>query len=99
MPSPWERRSRRRVLETRIFSIDHHRMVSPRTGVEHDIWVVDTVDWCNIVPLTDDNQVVMVRQHRHATYEVTLDLTGGMVDPTDADPAAAARRELLEETG
>jgi len=99
MPSPWERRSRRRILETRIFAIDHHRLVSPRTGNEHDIWVVDAVDWCNIIPLTDDDQVVMVRQRRHGTGEVTLEVPGGMVDPEDPSPLEAARREMLEETG
>jgi 8-oxo-dGTP pyrophosphatase MutT (NUDIX family) len=99
MAESWRRVGATRVFETRIFGIDRHRMVSPRTGREHDFFVLDTVDWCNIVALTDENHVVMVRQQRHGTGDFTLELPGGMVDPGDADPAAAARRELAEETG
>ena len=56
-------------------------------------------DWCNIVPLTRDGEVVMVRQQRHGIGEETLELPGGMVDPEDASPLEAARARALEETG
>jgi ADP-ribose pyrophosphatase len=42
--------------------------------------------------------VVMVRQYRHGAQRVTLELPGGIVDPGE-DPAEAAARELVEETG
>jgi 8-oxo-dGTP pyrophosphatase MutT (NUDIX family) len=96
---PWSRRDRASILETPIFRLERHRLISPRTGHEHDFFVLDTPDWCNIVPLTDDGRVVMVRQQRHGIGLETLELPGGMVDPTDPDPGAAARRELREETG
>lgn len=99
MADPWQRRGKRRVLETRIFGIDAHALVHPRTGNEHEFWIVDAPDWCNIVPLTPDGQVVMVRQRRHGIDEETLELPGGMIDPHDPSPLEAARRELLEETG
>jgi ADP-ribose diphosphatase len=99
MTRPWERRQAEEVLVTRIFRLEKQRLLSPRTGQEHDFYVLDCPDWCNIVPLTDDNQVVMVRQRRHGLGEETLELPGGMVDPGDASPLEAARRELLEETG
>jgi 8-oxo-dGTP pyrophosphatase MutT (NUDIX family) len=99
MTRPWERRHSEEVLATRIFRLEKQRLISPRTGVEHDFYVLNFPDWCNIVPLTDDNQVVMVRQRRHGLGEETLELPGGMVDPEDKSPLEAARRELLEETG
>jgi 8-oxo-dGTP pyrophosphatase MutT (NUDIX family) len=40
----------------------------------------------------------MVRQYRHGSREVTLEIPGGLVDPGDT-PEEAATRELLEETG
>jgi ADP-ribose diphosphatase len=99
MPPGWPRAGKRRVVDTKIFDVDAHRVVSPRTGAEHEFFILDCVDWCNIVPLTRDGQVVMVRQHRYGIGEETLELPGGMVDPSDASPLEAARRELLEETG
>ena len=52
----------------------------------------------NIIPLTADQQVVMVRQYRHGSKQITLEIPGGLVDPGDT-PEKAASRELLEETG
>lgn len=95
----WGRRGKRRLLDTVIFGIDEHTLVHPRSGRAHEFFIVDAPDWCNVVPLTGDGRVVMVRQRRHGIDEETLELPGGMVDPHDASPLEAARRELLEETG
>ena len=99
MAEPWQRRTKRRVLDTRIFGLDAHALVHPRTGDEHEFWILDAPDWCNIVPLTAGDEVVMVRQQRHGIGQETLELPGGMIDPDDPSPLEAARRELLEETG
>jgi 8-oxo-dGTP pyrophosphatase MutT (NUDIX family) len=82
----------------RIFSIRTDTTISPRTGIQHDFYIIETKDWVNIIPLTIDHQVVMVRQYRHGSKEVTLEIPGGLVDPGDT-PEEAAVRELLEETG
>jgi ADP-ribose pyrophosphatase len=57
-----------------------------------------------VVAIDDEDRVLMVRQSRVATGEVLLELPAGTldVDATSGDveePASAARRELLEETG
>jgi ADP-ribose pyrophosphatase len=56
------------------------------------------VDWVNVIPVTDDGHVVMVRQFRHGAQRETLEVPGGLVDPGET-PAESAARELLEETG
>jgi 8-oxo-dGTP pyrophosphatase MutT (NUDIX family) len=56
-------------------------------------------DWVLTLALTPRQEVVMVRQYRHGTEQVCLELPGGLVDPDDASPELSARRELLEETG
>ena len=55
-------------------------------------------DWINVIPLTDDGQVVMVRQYRFGIEGFTLEIPGGMCDPGEP-PLEAARREMREETG
>jgi 8-oxo-dGTP pyrophosphatase MutT (NUDIX family) len=49
--------------------------------------------------LTPQQEVVMVRQYRHGTEQICLELPGGLVDPHDTSPESSAQRELLEETG
>jgi len=65
----------------------------------HDFYVLDAPPWVNVAAVTPDRRVVLVRQYRHGIREVTLEVPGGVMDPQDRDPAAAAERELLEETG
>jgi ADP-ribose pyrophosphatase len=96
---PWTIVATELLANLRVFELHRERSRSPRTGAEHDFYVLRGTDWCNIIPLTDDGQVVMIRQFRHGTREVTLEVPGGMVDPGDPSPLEAARRELLEETG
>jgi 8-oxo-dGTP pyrophosphatase MutT (NUDIX family) len=55
-------------------------------------------DWVNVVTVTADDRLVLVRQHRWGIDRSCLEIPGGVVDPGET-PAEAARREVLEETG
>lgn len=65
----------------------------------HDFFVIESVDWVNVIPVTDDDDVVFIEHYRHGIDEVTLEVPGGMIDPEDPSPMAAAAREMREETG
>jgi 8-oxo-dGTP pyrophosphatase MutT (NUDIX family) len=95
----WERLSAELVYECRIFSLRRDRSRFSRDNVEHEFHVLESPDWVNIVPITPDRHVVMVRQFRHGVRDYTLEVPGGMVDPEDPSPIVAARREMIEETG
>jgi 8-oxo-dGTP pyrophosphatase MutT (NUDIX family) len=95
----WQRLGSETVYTCRVFSLAKHRNRSPRTGEVHDFFVLDSSDWVNIVPITPDDQVVLIRQYRHGVDDITLEVPGGMVDAADPSPLEAARREMREETG
>ena len=96
---PWQRLDSETVYSCRIFSLQKNRSRSPRTDKEHDFFVLDSGDWVNIIPVTADDRVVLIRQYRHGTEDFTLEIPGGMVDWEDPSPLHAARREMQEETG
>ena len=97
--SPAWRRTRSEVVaECRVFRVRRDISISPQTGREHDFYVLTAGDWINVIPLTADNEVVMIEQYRHGSEEVTLEIPGGMVD-LEESPHHAAVRETLEETG
>lgn len=98
MIRPWKLLASRALHSCRVFSLRQDRYASPRTQKEHDFYLIDSPDWVNVIPLTAENRVVLVRQFRFGTREFSLEIPGGMLDPGDS-PAEAARRELLEETG
>lgn len=93
------------VLETtskpgdfRIFKLRTDTSAHPRSGEEHDFIVLDSPNWVNVIALTPD-QLAMVEQYRHGSSTVELEVPGGIMDPHESDPVAAATRELREETG
>jgi ADP-ribose pyrophosphatase len=96
---PWAQRSSKRVGDFRIFSIRSDLKVSPRTGQEHDFYVIESVNWVNVMALTLEKKLVMIDQYRHGSNTIELEIPGGMMDPTDNSPIEAGLRELREETG
>ena len=63
------------------------------------MFIIEAVDWVNVIALTPDQHLVMVEQYRHGSDTVELEIPGGMMDPEDASPVATGVRELREETG
>ena len=96
---PWQRISSEPRGDFRIFTIRADQVVSPRTQQAHDVYVIDCVNWVNVIAVTPDRHLVMIEQYRHGSTTVELEIPGGMMDAKDASPTAAGLRELREETG
>lgn len=99
MIKPWDKLGSEPVGDFRIFTIRSDRKRSPRTQQAHDFYVIDCVDWVNVVAITPEQQLVMIEQFRHGSNTVELEIPGGMMDPEDESPMEAGLRELREETG
>ena len=63
-----------------------------------EYWVLEFPDWVNVIALTKDGDMVMVRQYRHALGLTEYELCAGVMEEGES-PLEAAKRELLEETG
>ena len=67
-----------------------------------DFYLLEARDWVTVVPVVrqrdGSESFLMVRQYRHGIERLTLEFPAGLVEPGE-QAEAAARRELLEETG
>jgi 8-oxo-dGTP pyrophosphatase MutT (NUDIX family) len=71
----------------------------PNGTIIEDYNVLEYPDWVNIVAITPEGMVVLVRQYRHGIRAVHYELPAGVREASDHGPEETARRELLEETG
>jgi ADP-ribose pyrophosphatase len=98
MIKKWELIRSERLSSNRVFSTRKDTSLSPVTGKKHDFYVIEAPDWINIVAVTDNDDVLLIRQYRHGIGAVTIEIPGGVIDSGET-PLEAAKRELLEETG
>ncbi len=97
-PARWEKLGQQVRLGTRVFAVQEVRYRHPVRGTEKDFVVIQSADWVNVVAVTPDEQLVMVRQFRFGIDDFSLEIPGGVMEAGE-DPIEAGRRELREETG
>lgn len=86
------------VLKTPVVTINAGPVICRRSGREKEFYRFDFPDWVNVVAVTPDNHLVMIRQFRYGTGKAEMEIPGGMMNVGE-DPVTAGCRELLEETG
>ena len=96
---PWVITAEQELYRTRVFTLLGHEARSQINEAKQGAFVVlDAPDWVNVIAITKEQKVVMVRQFRHGNRQITLEIPGGMCDPGE-DFLTAGLRELREETG
>jgi len=99
MDQKWRTTRSESVLKDRWINVRADHCVTP-AGIEiSPYYVLSYPEWVHVVAITDADDLVLVRQYRHAAGTLTLELPGGALDPSETDPEQTARRELQEETG
>jgi len=63
-----------------------------------DATIFELSSWANILALTKDHEVVLIKQYRHGVQKVLWEIPGGVVEDGEV-PLEGVKRELLEETG
>jgi len=98
LPSKWKVIDDHMHADCRIFEVHKRKMLRESDQTEGDFYVIDTNDWVNVLAVTSNKEIILVRQFRYGTEQYSLEPPGGVVEKGE-DPILAGQRELLEETG
>jgi len=98
-PQPWTVLESTYVSQKTWFTVRKERMRLPSGAEIAEYWINEYRPWVNVVAVTTTDQVVLLRQYRPGLGAVHFEIPAGTTDPGETDLEAAARRELLEETG
>ncbi|RJQ75020.1 MAG: NUDIX hydrolase [Desulfobacteraceae bacterium] len=88
---------RRTIRKGRVFDITVENVTFPN-GFNVDLEIIRHPGAAAIVALTEDDQVLMLKQYRHAIGDFLWEIPAGTFEGQE-DPLICARRELTEETG
>ena len=95
----WRVTASRIVHKDRWIHLRADDCVTDEGAVIAPYYVLEYRDWVELVALDAGNNVLLVRQYRHALGDISTELPAGGMDADETDPVEAARRELLEEAG
>jgi len=98
MNQHWKLLSEKDGLQHHFLNTHYQRYEKVATKDELDILVVSSSDAANVIPLTEDLEVILVKQFRFGIQKETLEIPGGLIEFGE-DRLVGIQRELAEETG
>ncbi|MEJ8475913.1 NUDIX hydrolase [Roseibium algae] len=87
------------VIKDRWIHLRADTCSMPDGTVVEPYYVLEYPDWVSVLAIDTEGRAILVKEYRHGAALKGLGLVGGVIDPKDASPEDAARRELEEETG
>ncbi len=95
---PWRVDASEVIIDRPWLRVRQERVTLARGASIEEFHVIESPSWAATLALTADGDAVVVAQYRHGASGTSVELPAGVID-VDEEPLAAARRELLEETG
>ncbi len=95
----WKTLSSEYLFNDLWFKVRKDRCLTPGGKLVDPYYVYEFPTWVAAVPVTEEGEVILVKQYRHALGTVSIEIPGGCVDDSDKNIEAAIARELMEETG
>ena len=95
----WKLLSSKLVIDCQWCTVRQDAVELPDGTVVDDYFINVRPDIALILPITPENEIVLVRQYRHGIGEILLELPAGSFNQDEEDAKSAASRELVEETG
>jgi 8-oxo-dGTP pyrophosphatase MutT (NUDIX family) len=98
-PQPWKVLSREYLARKFWYTVRVDKVELPTGAIIDEYFVNEYRPWVNVVAVTADQKVVLIRQYRHGLGQVHFEIPAGTTEAGEASMEEAARRELREETG
>ncbi len=94
----WKKLSSKTVYQDKWFHAMADSCQLPDGRIIEPYYRLGVPNWANVVVVTENQKIVLVKQYRYPVNSTTLELPGGTIDAGET-PLAAAKREMQEETG
>lgn len=96
---PWRVTASRYLVESPWMNLRADSCLTEEGAVIDPFYVLEAPDFVHILPFDSEGRLLVTRQYRHGNGDIHHEIPCGGVEAGDDSPLAAARRELLEETG
>ncbi|GAA0884044.1 NUDIX hydrolase [Sphingobacterium siyangense subsp. cladoniae] len=94
----WKRLSSEYICEEPWATLRRDTCELPDGRINDHYYVLEYPDWVNMIGITEQNELLVIKQYRHGAGIISLEIPAGTTEEGE-DPKHAAVREMLEETG